>query len=62
VTFEAFNLFNHTNFTGVNNVIGQTPLTTGRPKGIEGLFPTMPLAFTSAAAARQLQFGARFNF
>lgn len=62
VTFEAFNLFNHTNFTGVNNVIGQSPLTTGRPKGIEGLFPTMPLAFTSAAPARQLQFGARFNF
>jgi hypothetical protein len=62
VTFEAFNLLNTTNFTGVNNVIGTTPLTTGRPKGIEGLFPTMPLAFTSAAPARQLQFGARFNF
>lgn len=62
VTFEAFNLLNTTNFTGVNNVIGTTPLTTGRPRGIEGLFPTMPLAFTSAAPARQLQFGARFNF
>jgi hypothetical protein len=62
VTFEAFNLFNHTNFTGVNNVIGSTPLTDARPQGIEGRFSTMPLAFTSAAAARQLQFGARFNF
>lgn len=62
VTFEAFNLFNHTNFTGINNVIGQTPLTDGRPHGIEGLAPTMPFAFTSAAPARQLQFGARFNF
>jgi hypothetical protein len=62
VTFEAFNLLNTTNFTGVNNIIGTTPLTTGRPRGIEGLFPTMPLAFTSAAPARQLQFGARFNF
>jgi hypothetical protein len=62
LTFEAFNLFNHTNFTGINNVIGTTPLTDGRPTGIRGLAPTMPLAFTSAAPARQLQFGARFNF
>lgn len=62
VTFEAFNLLNQTNFTGVNNVIGATPLTDGRPHGIEGLAPTMPFAFTSAAPARQLQFGARFNF
>ena len=45
VTFEAFNLFNHTNFTGINNVIGTTPLTTGRPLGIEGLAPTMPFAW-----------------
>jgi len=62
VTFEAFNLFNRTNFTGVNNVIGATALTDGRPHGIEGPAPTMPLSFTSAAPARQLQFGARFNF
>jgi hypothetical protein len=62
VTFEAFNLFNHTNFNGINNVIGTTPLTDGRPHGIEGLAPTMPFAFTSAAPARQLQFGVRFNF
>jgi hypothetical protein len=62
VTFEAFNVFNQTNFTGINNVIGSTPLTDGRPNGIEGLAPTMPFAFTSAAPARQLQFGARFNF
>ncbi len=62
VTFEAFNLFNRTNFTGVNNVIGATPLTDGHPHGIEGLASTMPFAFTSAAPARQLQFGARFNF
>ena len=61
-TFEVFNLFNHTNFIGVNNVIGTTPLTTFDARGIEGLAPTQPLAFTSAAPARQLQFGARFNF
>jgi hypothetical protein len=61
-TAEAFNLFNHTNFTGINNVVGITPLTTINARGIEGLAPTQPLAFTSAAPARQLQFGARFNF
>ena len=31
-------------------------------RGIEGISPTSPLGFTSAAPARQLQFGARFNF
>jgi hypothetical protein len=61
-TIEAFNLFNHTNFIGINNVIGTTPLTDGRPHGIEGRAPTQPFGFTAAAPARQLQFGARFNF
>jgi hypothetical protein len=62
LTFEAFNLFNHTNFIGINNVIGTTPLTTGHPTGIRGIAPTRPFGFTAAAPARQLQFGARFNF
>ncbi|MCI0485622.1 MAG: carboxypeptidase regulatory-like domain-containing protein [Blastocatellia bacterium] len=61
-TFESFNLFNKTNFVGINNVVGTTPLATINARGIEGLAPTQPLAFTSAASARQLQFGARFNF
>ncbi|MFY9608321.1 MAG: carboxypeptidase regulatory-like domain-containing protein [Blastocatellia bacterium] len=61
-TFEAFNVFNHTNFIGVNNIVGTTPITIGRPRGIEGPFSTSPLAFTSAAPARQLQFGARLSF
>ncbi|MEK6410431.1 MAG: carboxypeptidase regulatory-like domain-containing protein [Acidobacteriota bacterium] len=62
LTFEAFNLLNHTNFIGINNVIGATPLTDGTPRGIRGLAPTRPFGFTAAAPARQLQFGARFNF
>ncbi|MFY9574711.1 MAG: TonB-dependent receptor, partial [Blastocatellia bacterium] len=62
LTFEAFNLFNHTNFIGINNVIGTTPLTDGTPHGIRGRAPTQPFGFTAAAPARQLQFGARFNF
>jgi hypothetical protein len=77
-TFEAFNLFNRTNFIGVNNVVGCTriaqlggsycqspdaaPLRIYDVEGIKGLAPTQPLAFTTAAPARQLQFGARFNF
>ncbi|HYP29883.1 MAG TPA: carboxypeptidase regulatory-like domain-containing protein [Blastocatellia bacterium] len=62
LTFEAFNLFNHTNYTGVNNVVGTQRVFGNNITGIEGLAPTQPLAFTSAAPARQLQFGARFNF
>jgi carboxypeptidase family protein len=62
LTFESFNLFNHVNFIGINNIIGVTPLTDGNPQGIRGRAPTQPLGFTSAAPARQLQFGARFNF
>lgn len=71
LTFEAFNLLNRTNFNGINNIVG--PLTTNpvtfqalldnpNVRGIEGLDPTSPLGFTSAAPKRQLQFGARFNF
>ncbi|HSB10942.1 MAG TPA: carboxypeptidase regulatory-like domain-containing protein [Blastocatellia bacterium] len=62
LTFESFNLFNHTNFIGINNIIGATPLTDGHPTGIRGRAPTQPFGFTAAAPSRQLQFGARFNF
>jgi hypothetical protein len=69
-SFEAFNLFNHTNFNGINNVVGtlfgsviaDPSARNLNARGIEGLAPTRPLAFTSAAPARQLQFGVRFNF
>jgi outer membrane receptor protein involved in Fe transport len=63
-TFEAFNLFNRINYTGVNNEVGATFPVNGpfNVRGIEGLPPTAPLGFTTAAPARQLQFGARFNF
>jgi hypothetical protein len=62
LTFEAFNLFNRTNLAGVNNLVGATPLTTFDARGDRSKAPTQPLGFTSAAAARQLQFGVRFNF
>ncbi|MEW6734122.1 MAG: carboxypeptidase regulatory-like domain-containing protein [Acidobacteriota bacterium] len=61
-TFEAFNLFNRTNFLGINNIVGTTPLRTFDVKGDETKSPTQPLGFTSAAPRRQLQFGVRVNF
>ncbi|HEV2176574.1 MAG TPA: TonB-dependent receptor [Terriglobia bacterium] len=61
-TLEAFNLFNHTNFLQINNVVGTTPLTTFAARGDRSLAPTQPLGFTSAADPREVQFGARFNF
>ncbi len=77
ITVEGFNLFNRTNFLGINNVIGgacvanglpvacttgATPLTDFNLRGRADQKPTAPLGFTSAADPRQLQFGARFNF
>jgi hypothetical protein len=77
LTFEAFNLFNHVNYNGINNVVGtacvanfaSNPNCVGatsvipiNARGIKGISPTSPLGFTSAAPARQLQFGIRYNF
>ncbi|MBA3357250.1 MAG: TonB-dependent receptor [Pyrinomonadaceae bacterium] len=68
VTAEGFNLLNHTNFAGINNIVGTLPLserealTTITAQGIEGRAPTIPLGFTSAATARTFQFGVRLNF
>jgi hypothetical protein len=60
VMLDMFNLFNHTNFTEVNNVFGT------------GAFPVAPLRdaagrvtyglFEKAASPRQFQLGARLNF
>jgi hypothetical protein len=68
LTFEGFNLFNRTNPTGINNVVGSLPLdqlralASTRTRGNPAAAPTQPLGFTSAAPPRQLQFGVRFNF
>ncbi|HYE75484.1 MAG TPA: hypothetical protein VEF04_19230, partial [Blastocatellia bacterium] len=78
-TIEGFNLFNRTNFAGINNTVGTTcfaAVPTNPACSVQGVTPlpsfnvrgdrtrktTDPLGFTSAANARQLQFGARFNF
>ena len=77
LTFEAFNLFNRVNYNGINNVVGtacvnnfaSNPNCAGatssipiNARGLKGVSPTSPLGFTSAAPARQLQFGVRYNF
>lgn len=78
LTFEAFNLFNRTNLAGINNIIGgacvdstggiiacttgATVLNNFDARGNRAKKPTEPLGFTSAADARKLQFGVRFNW
>lgn len=77
LTFEAFNLFNTLNFNGINNIVGTSCVANFatnpncanaatvipvRATGIRGRTPTEALGFTSASAARQLQFGIRYNF
>ena len=61
-TAEAFNLFNTVNFSGVNNIVGTTPLSTFDVEGSRSLGPTDPLGFTSAFAPRQIQLGLKFRF
>jgi hypothetical protein len=65
---EGFNLFNRTNLQGINNIVGglsiaeRNALIEGTARGRRDAAPTAPLGFTSAAPARQFQFGARFGF
>ena len=60
--FEAFNLFNNVNYSGVNNVFGTTELVTGDVEGSSDIPSNQPLGFTSAFAPRQIQFGFKLNF
>ncbi len=77
LTFEGFNLLNRVNYNGINNIVGTTcvenfasnPNCAGastvipiNARGIKNAASTSPLGFTSAAPARQLQFGVRYNF
>jgi hypothetical protein len=59
---ESFNLFNRVNFSGLNNVVGTTPLSTYRVEGNRNASPTDPLGFTSAFDPRQIQFGVKLKF
>ena len=59
---EAFNLFNHVNFSGVNNIVGMTPMAEYRVEGDRNAKPVDPLGFTSAFDPRQIQLGMKFKF
>jgi len=70
--FEAFNLFNHTNFASLNNEVcsGRLPLaaidcTASRfssPKPLSSARPDEPFGYTSALEPRRIQLGVRFTF
>ena len=60
--FQAFNLFNRVNYSGVNNIVGNTPFTTYRVTGRRDVGPATPLGFTSAFDPRQIQLGVRFRY
>jgi hypothetical protein len=66
--FDAFNLFNRTNFKDVNGVTGgalflnQFGLTDVRIAGVPKNAASQFCGFTSAYAARIIQLGAKFSF
>jgi hypothetical protein len=66
--FDAFNLFNRTNYKEVNGVSGgalyldQFGLTDVRILGVPQNTASQFCGFTSAYAARVVQLGAKFNF
>jgi hypothetical protein len=66
--FDAFNLFNRTNFKDVNNVTGgalfldQFGITDARVTGTANNTASQFLGFTSAYAPRVIQIGAKLNF
>src|SRR5262249_24329487 len=68
LTFDAFNIFNRTNFKDVNNVTGgplflnQCGITDVRVTGTSKNSASQFLGFTSAYAPRVIQLGAKLNF
>ena len=59
---EAFNLFNRTNFSSVNNVVGPALAPPFNVSPIPGAPPTTPLGYTAASAKREIQLGVRLAF
>ncbi len=60
--FEAFNLFNRVNFSGVNTIVGTTPMKSHHVEGRRDVGPAEPLGFTSATDPRQIQLGVKLRF
>jgi carboxypeptidase family protein len=62
---EGFNIFNRTNFSGVNNVdptVSDRSLKGFEPSPLDTPLAFSPQGFASASARRQLQFGVRLAF
>ena len=62
VTAEGFNLFNHTNFFIVNNVVGPNFAPPFNVEGRKDRAPNQPLGFAAAQPMRQIQLGVRLVF
>jgi hypothetical protein len=62
LTIEGFNLFNHLNFSSVNNTVGPSFAGPFDVEADRNLGPSSPLGFTSAFDSRRIQLGARFSF
>jgi len=60
---ESFNLLNRTNFSQVNNIVGDVSRSTLPAKfvGVAG-DPTTPFTFTSALPARQVQLALKLHW
>ena len=58
---EGFNLFNHLNYTSVNNTVGNLagPFNL---RGRDDRTPSQPLGFTAAAEPRRIQLGIRVSW
>ncbi len=59
---EAFNLFNAINYSGVNTVVGASPMPSFDVTGDPSRGPAEPLGFTGAHPPRRIQLGLRFRF
>jgi hypothetical protein len=58
---EGFDLFNHLNFSSVNNTVGNIP-GPFNVRGMASRSPSDPLGFTSASPGRRIQLGVRIKF
>jgi hypothetical protein len=62
---EATNIFNHTNFLAVNDVVGTSAAILAGPYNLRGdrsKSPLEPLGFTATTDPRRIQFGLRIAF
>jgi hypothetical protein len=62
LTVDVFNLFNRTNYSGVNHVFGSRAIASESVTPRKDLPPTEPLGLSSAYPARQVQAGVRVAF